>query len=362
MAPTSDPGAALTHMETRMTITRRAALGVAIVGLLVMLGAGPNGALAHREKHTPAQLKAFEELFLEQVKIGDLLFHGDEATQKRMGVTLSKRRFLTLGTTAACVADGIFGDAVGARQGLPVGSSDPEERATLERLHLPRLRLPTRASNGAKVPIVVEMSHPMEPDHYITRLDVVNERDPIPSKGVFHFTPANGQVFLAFQARMNEGTSQVSVTAECTKHGRWSSTQSITVADGTGGCASTPLPARTGGPDIHPPRIRIPQLVREGRIRRDALIDVQLAIRHPSRTGLAVRDGRFIQHSEPFYLAELEVFYGAERVRRFAMTPAVSDDPFITFRLRAGREESLQVRFTNSRGQRSEATHPVRLS
>ena len=275
---------------------------------------------------------------------------------------LSRRRFLTLVTTAACVADGIFGDAVGARQGLPVGSSDPEERATLERLHLPRLRLPTRASNGAKVPIVVEMSHPMEPDHYITRLEVVNERDPIPSKGVFHFTPANGQVFLAFQARMDEGTSQVSVTAECTKHGRWSSTQSITVADGTGGCASAPLPARTGGPDIHPPRIRIPQLVREGRIRRDALIDVQLAIRHPSRTGLAVRDGRFIQHSEPFYLAELEVFYGAERVSRFAMTPAVSDDPFITFRLRAGREESLQVRFTNSRGQRFEATHPVPLS
>src|SRR5207247_4612987 len=102
---------------------------------------------------------------------------------------LSRRRFLTLVTRAACAADAIFGDAVGARQGLPVGSSDPVERATLERLHLPRLRLPTRASYGAKVPIVVEMSHPMEPDHYITRLEVVNERDPIPSKGVFHFTP-----------------------------------------------------------------------------------------------------------------------------------------------------------------------------
>ena len=27
---------------------------------------------------------------MEQVKIGDLLFHGDEATQKRLGVTLSR--------------------------------------------------------------------------------------------------------------------------------------------------------------------------------------------------------------------------------------------------------------------------------
>jgi len=73
-----------------MTITRRAAFAMAIVGLLVMLGVGPKDALAHREKHTPAQLKAFEELFMEQVKIGDLLFHGDEATQKRMNVSLTR--------------------------------------------------------------------------------------------------------------------------------------------------------------------------------------------------------------------------------------------------------------------------------
>jgi len=73
-----------------MTITRRAGLGVAIVALAVIVGAGPNGALAHREKHTPAQLKAFEELFMEQVKIGDLLFHGDEDTQQKMKVNLSK--------------------------------------------------------------------------------------------------------------------------------------------------------------------------------------------------------------------------------------------------------------------------------
>ena len=73
-----------------MRMTRRAALAVAIVGLLVMLGAGPNGALAHREKHTPAQLKAFEELFMEQVRVGDLLFHGDDATAKKLNVQLSR--------------------------------------------------------------------------------------------------------------------------------------------------------------------------------------------------------------------------------------------------------------------------------
>lgn len=46
-------------------------------------------ALAHKAKHTPEQLKAFEEVFMEQVRIGDLLFHGDEAIQKQLNVQLS---------------------------------------------------------------------------------------------------------------------------------------------------------------------------------------------------------------------------------------------------------------------------------
>ena len=268
------------------------------------------------------------------------------------GPALSRRRFL-----------GLIGVAgFGASYGTRLGSAADERGGAGDRAHLPALRLPATTHNGAKIPIVVEMSHPMERDHYIKRLEVVNEGDPIPAKGTFDFSPANGQMFLAFQARMDEGTSEVLVTAECTRHGRWSRRQPIKVADGAGGCASAPLPARARGLDIHPPRIRIPQLVRDTRIRRDELIDVQVAIRHPSRTGLALRNGVFVQQAEPFYLARLEVFYGPDRVSDFMLTSAVSDDPFITFRLRAGREESLRVLVTNSRGQRFEATHPVRLS
>jgi thiosulfate dehydrogenase len=45
---------------------------------------------AHKEKHTPEQLKAFQDAFIEQVRIGDLLFHGDGATEKKLGVNLSR--------------------------------------------------------------------------------------------------------------------------------------------------------------------------------------------------------------------------------------------------------------------------------
>jgi thiosulfate dehydrogenase len=62
---------------------------VASLGLaLFILGATP--ALAHKAKHTPEQLKAFEEVFMEQVRIGDLLFHGDAATEIKMKTKLSR--------------------------------------------------------------------------------------------------------------------------------------------------------------------------------------------------------------------------------------------------------------------------------
>ncbi len=69
--------------------SKRWKAGLAATGVAALLLLGSSGLWAHKEKHTAEQLKAFEEVFLEQVKIGDLLFHGDGATQKKMGVKLT---------------------------------------------------------------------------------------------------------------------------------------------------------------------------------------------------------------------------------------------------------------------------------
>ena len=45
--------------------------------------------IAHAKPHTSEQLKAFNDVFMEEVRKGDLLFHGDGATAKKMGVNLS---------------------------------------------------------------------------------------------------------------------------------------------------------------------------------------------------------------------------------------------------------------------------------
>src|SRR5215207_6075183 len=134
--------------------------------------------------------------------------------------------------------------------------------ATLKQLHTPKLILPATTRNGNHVPIIVKMNHPMERDHYIRRVEFRNETDPIPSKGIFYPTPANGETYLAFQARIDSGTSTVLAIAECNLHGTWIARRQITIPDGQGGCATVGVPKDAAATEeIVPPVIRIPELV-----------------------------------------------------------------------------------------------------
>jgi len=56
----------------------------------LLLPADSDRVHAHKDKHTMEQLKLFEDSFMEEVKLGDLLFHGDAGAQKKVGVVLSK--------------------------------------------------------------------------------------------------------------------------------------------------------------------------------------------------------------------------------------------------------------------------------
>jgi thiosulfate dehydrogenase len=89
----------------KLTI-RHALIAVGSAASLLVL-ATAHQTLAHKAKHTPEQLKAFEEVFMEQVRTGDLLFHGDEAVQKKLGVQLSR-------TGMACAMCHPFGTDVHA--------------------------------------------------------------------------------------------------------------------------------------------------------------------------------------------------------------------------------------------------------
>ena len=225
----------------------------------------------------------------------------------------------------------------------------------------PEIRLPILTENGAKVPVVVEVDHPMAAEHHVTSIAVVNERDPLPAKGEFIFSAANGQAYVAFQARLDDGPSTVRASVECSRGTRWTGVGATRVADGTGGCGGAAPRHDHASAEIRPPVIRLPRLARGERLDAGQLVDVQVVIQHPVRTGLERRGDAWTQVSEPFYLTEMAVFLGAARVSYFRLTPAVSDNPLITFRLRPRVESLLRVVLRNNRGARFEAEHPIRF-
>ena len=64
-------------------ILKTVAMGLVPPALLVLVA---GQAIAHKEPHDAATLKAFQDVFMEQVVLGDRLFHGDADAEKEMGV------------------------------------------------------------------------------------------------------------------------------------------------------------------------------------------------------------------------------------------------------------------------------------
>lgn len=65
-------------------------LAATAVAVAAVLGGGADQAIAHKEPHTADQLKAFDDVFMEQVRLGDDLFHGESDAQKKTGAKLSR--------------------------------------------------------------------------------------------------------------------------------------------------------------------------------------------------------------------------------------------------------------------------------
>jgi desulfoferrodoxin (superoxide reductase-like protein) len=263
-----------------------------------------------------------------------------------MAAQISRRNFCKW--SSALAMGGAF---AGVKQRLLLALERPASDAALKEIHTPKLILPAATRNGNHVPVAVKLSHPMEVNHHIRRIQFLNESDPISSKGVFHPTPINGELYFAFQARMHSGSSVLLAVAECNLHGAWTARQRITIPEGQGGCATAEAAQQTAAKiEILPPIIRIPGLIRRGRLVKGEASEVQVKFKHPSTTGLAYENGKFVQVEEPFYLKSMQVFYGERPVSRYEMTAGLSDNPFIKFKLRFTEEKPIRVVFTNSQG------------
>lgn len=201
------------------------------------------------------------------------------------------------------------------------------------------------------MPVQVWVDHPMEPDHFIKSIEVALEKDPVPYKGKFLFTPANGQAWVAFQMRSGSG-GQVKAIAECSRHGRFVGTKELRVVEG--GC--TTAPEKVSRDRIGNPMLRLPPSVKPGQV-----IQIRTKVDHNSYTGLALKNGKFVRVAPEFYVKEMLVYLDDRKVSEFQMTSAVSPNPLIRFSLRVTRGGTLRIVFVNSEGQRWEVTQSLRV-
>jgi Sulphur oxidation protein SoxZ len=84
--------------------------------------------------------------------------------------------------------------------------------------------------------------------------------------------------------------------------------------------------------------------------------------KHPSMTGLAYENKKFLRVEEPLYLTSMEIFYGESLVSRYEMTAGLSDNPFLKFKLKFTEAKPIRILFTNSVGRQFNAIAEVVLS
>jgi thiosulfate dehydrogenase len=66
-----------------------AGCGASLLVTLTTVATLVGPAEANKTPVTPQQLEAYNQVFMDEVRKGDLLFHGDAATAKQMGINLS---------------------------------------------------------------------------------------------------------------------------------------------------------------------------------------------------------------------------------------------------------------------------------
>jgi sulfur-oxidizing protein SoxZ len=90
-------------------------------------------------------------------------------------------------------------------------------------------------------------------------------------------------------------------------------------------------------------RIRVPD-----RISRGEIITINSIISHPMDTGFfRTAEGQPIP---AYFIKDVVITYGNEQVARFTWTSGISRDPVISFTLRADKEASLTMVWSDNKG------------
>jgi sulfur-oxidizing protein SoxZ len=90
------------------------------------------------------------------------------------------------------------------------------------------------------------------------------------------------------------------------------------------------------------------KIILPAKIARDSVINIRLLLSHPMLTGMS-RDQAGIP-IPAYFVNQVDVMYGGDRVAHFEWTSGISRDPFVGFSLRATKEAPVTVTWKDNKG------------
>jgi sulfur-oxidizing protein SoxZ len=90
------------------------------------------------------------------------------------------------------------------------------------------------------------------------------------------------------------------------------------------------------------------KIILPAKIARNAVINIRALLSHPMLTGMS-RDQAGIS-IPAYFVNDVEITYGGERVAHFEWSSGISRDPFVGFSLRASKEAPVTVTWKDNKG------------
>jgi sulfur-oxidizing protein SoxY len=215
----------------------------------------------------------------------------------------------------AVIKDLMFGDRI----------INPDDRDVI------RVYLNTRADDASTVPVMINGLIDQTPTEYIKTMYLIVDRNPIPTAGVFRFTPESGRVKMETRLRF-EQYSFVRAIAELNDGRLYMSQRWVKAA---GGC-SAPMGKNVAADSMGKMRFRM-----DDQVEYDKPMLVELQVRHPNESALA---SDLKPDQVPQFVRNVNVDYNGKPVMSGEVNFSLSDNPVFRFYFVPRAEGELNVK------------------
>ena len=211
------------------------------------------------------------------------------------------------------------------------------------------LELPDRAADAGTVPLGIRL-HVLPGDPHLRKLYLVIDKNPSPVGAIFEFGDAKGGIELETRVRIEDYT-WVRVIAEREDGSLIGTRRYIKASGGCSAPAGKTLSERMAGIGRMKWRIDPPRMPGGNAM-------VQLLIRHPNNSGLAM-DQLTRLYDPPMFVRNVKVTRGNALVFAAQIDFTISENPAFRFSLPPGGEGDLRAEISDTDERHFESTYPV---